>query len=124
MAAPIPMPACGDRIAPQFDLTHPRELRHYFSNLNFILGHAGVIDNTEMKQHAIRYVDIDTSELWEAMPEYLNHTKTYTEFRIAIYKLYPRSEEERKWSVADMDKLVGEQQRLGVLSLRDLGDYH
>jgi hypothetical protein len=124
MADPIPMPARGDHTAPQFDPTHPQELHHYFSNLHFILRHARVTDNTEMKQYAIQYVDIDTSELWEAIPEYLNNTKTYGEFRIAIYKLYPGSEEEHKWSVANMDKLVGEQQWLGVLSLSDLGDYY
>ena len=35
-----------------------------------------------------------------------------------------QAEEERKWSVADMDKLVGERLRLGVLSLGDLGNYY
>src|ERR1700677_3683069 len=50
--------------------------------------------------------------------------KTYNEFRQVIYALYPGSEEERKWSVADIDKLVGEQLRLGVLLLGDLGEYH
>jgi len=48
----------------------------------------------------------------------------YDEFIKAVHTLYPGSEEERKWSVTDMDKLVGERLRLGVLSLGDLGDYY
>jgi hypothetical protein len=56
--------------------------------------------------------------------EFVDNTKTYTDFRQVIYMLYPGSEEECKWSVADMDKLVGERSRLGVLSLGDLREYH
>jgi len=57
-------------------------------------------------------------------PSFSDATKTYLEFVAAIYTLYPGSEEERKWSVADMDKVVGERSRLGVISLGDLGEYY
>ena len=77
-----------------------------------------------MKQHAIRFIDVDTSELWESMPSYSDNTITFQEFVKAVHALYPGSEEERKWSVADMDKLVGERSRLGVISLGDLGEYY
>ena len=63
MAALIPMPARGDRIAPKFDPTHLRELRRYFSDLDFVFGRAGIVNDTEKKQHAAQYVDVDTSEL-------------------------------------------------------------
>jgi hypothetical protein len=36
--------------------------------------------------------------------------KTYSDFAKVIHALYPGSEEEHKWLVADMDKLVGERQ--------------
>jgi hypothetical protein len=49
MAANIPMPACSDCTTPKFDLTHPREPRRYFSDLDFILGLARITDNTEKK---------------------------------------------------------------------------
>jgi hypothetical protein len=68
---------------------------------------AGVTDSEEKKKHACCYVDVDTSELWETLPEFLDASKTYEDFAKAIYALYPGSDEERKWSVADMDKLVG-----------------
>ena len=125
MAAPvIAMPSRGDRSAPQFDTKHLRELRRYFSDLEYCFGRAQITDEAEKKKHACRFVDVDTSELWESLAEFADITKTYDEFCKAIHALYPGSEEERKWSVADMDKLVGERSRLGILSLGDLGEYH
>src|ERR1700683_3926685 len=66
----------------------------------------------------------DTSELWESLMESNNIAKTYVNFHQAVYTLYPRLEEECKWSVANMDKHVGERSCLGVLLLGDLGEYH
>ena len=118
------MPARGDRSAPNFDPKQPRELRRFFVDLDFAFGRANITDRTEKKKHACRYVDVDTADLWEAISEYADVDKTYEEFVKTVHTLYPGSEEERKWSVADMDKLVGERSRLGVLSLGDLGDYY
>ena len=75
-----------------------------------------------MKRHAWRYVDIDTSELWESIPEYAAGT-LFNNFRIAVHKLYPGSEDDHKWSISDMDKLVGEQLRIGIFDANDLGLY-
>ena len=107
-----PMLSRGDCAAPKFDLKYPRELRRYFSDLDTHFTRAGITDDGEKKRNACSYVDVDTSELWESLAEYTDVTKTYLEFVTTIYMLYPRSEEERKWSVADMDKLVGERSRL------------
>jgi hypothetical protein len=51
-------------------------------------------------------------------------TKTFDHFKSAIFKLYPRSESERKWTIANMDKLVGEQLQMGILNVSDLGNYY
>ncbi len=120
----IPMPARGDRSAPRFDPHQPRELKRYFADLDFAFVRAGITDATEKKKHACRFVDVDTADLWESISEYSDAQKSYAEFVLVVYSLYPGAEEERKWSVADMDKLVGERSRLGVLSLGDLGDYY
>ena len=77
-----------------------------------------------MKCHATRYVDIDTSELWETLPEFIDPTKTFEEFKTVLQDLYPGSKEEHKWTVADMDQLIGERLHLGILSLADLGNYY
>jgi hypothetical protein len=82
-----------------------------------------VTTDLEKKKHTIRYVDIDTADLWESLPEYAN-TITYTVFVAVLYKLYPRSEDERKWSIADMDTLVGAQLCEGIPDLHTLGEYY
>ena len=123
-AAPIPMPMHGDRAAPQFDPTKPRELHRFFDDLQYILNCAQVTSKNKMKHHTTRYVDIDTSELWETLPEFIDPTKTFEKFKTTLQDLYPGSKEKRKWMVADMDQLIGERSRLGILSLVDLGDYY
>ena len=77
-----------------------------------------------MKQHALRFVDCDTAELWEILPEFADAATSYQKFVDAVYKLYPGLDAERRWSVGDMEKLVGEASRVGISSLADLGKYH
>jgi hypothetical protein len=43
---------------------------------------------------------------------------------MAIFKLYPGSKSERKWTIADIDKLVGEQLQMEILDVTDLGNYY
>ena len=124
MVTTIPMPGRGDHSAPRFDPKQPRELRRYFADLDFAFDRASVTDNADKKQHACRYVDVDTSELWETLAEFSDVLKSYEDFTKAVHALYPGSDEERKWSVADMDKLVGERSRIGIISLGDLGEYY
>jgi hypothetical protein len=49
----------------------------------------------EKKKHACRYVNINTVDLWEAIPEF-NIPRTFDEFKSAIFKLYPSSESKHK----------------------------
>ena len=93
---------------PQFGAKQPRELHHYFSDLDHCFGRAQIADDAEKKKHACRFIDVDTSKLWESLTEFNNIAKTYVNFCQAVYTLYPGSEEECKWSVANVDKLVGE----------------
>ena len=47
-------------------------------------------------------------------------TASYQKFVDAVYKLYPGLDTERGWSIGDMEKLVGEASREGILLLADL----
>ncbi|ETW77114.1 hypothetical protein HETIRDRAFT_454500 [Heterobasidion irregulare TC 32-1] len=118
------MPACGDRTAPTFDPHQPHKLRQYFADLDFHFGRSAIEDKQEKKKHTCRFLDIDTYELWESLTTFTDATKTFKEFCEEVYRLYPGSEEERKWLVSDMDKLVSKTSRVGILSLSELGDYH
>ena len=108
---------------PQFDPQQPHKLCHYFADLDFTFTHAGITEHDTKKKHACHYVDIDMADLWESIAEFADGNATYDAFVKAVHTLYPGLEEEHKWSIADMDKLVGEQSCLGILSLAYLGEY-
>ena len=118
------MPARGECGAPQFDPAKPRGLRRFFDDLRFQFTRFGVADEAEMKGHALRFVDCDTAELWEILPEFADSTAPYQKFVNAVCQLYPGSDAEQRWLIADMEKLVADTSRTGISSLADLGKYH
>ena len=77
-----------------------------------------------MKQHALQFVNCNTTELWEILPKFTDATTSYQKFVDAVYRLYLGSDTERRWSIGDMEKLVGEASRVGISLLTDLGKYH
>jgi hypothetical protein len=91
-------------------------------DLYILFAASHVTDTAEKKTHVCQYIDIDTVDLWVSLPEH-NTTITYEVFCTTIYKLYPRLVEEHKWSILDMDKLVGEQLHFGIFSAHELGVY-
>jgi hypothetical protein len=117
------MPTCGHLTAPKFDPTQPCELRQYFNELDLLFAAANIAANDIKKKHACRYVNIDTSELWESLPAYAASI-SFDNFCIAVHKHYPSSEDTRKWSISDMDTLVGEQLCIGIYDASDLGLYY
>jgi hypothetical protein len=117
------MPMRGHSTAPKFDPTQPHELHQYFDELNMLFGTCNITDLDQMKRHACCYLDIDSAELWELVPEFGTGT-SFNNFRTVIHKLYPGSENDRKWSISDMDKLIREQLRVGIFDASDLGIYY
>ncbi|KAF7308189.1 hypothetical protein HMN09_00666700 [Mycena chlorophos] len=118
------MPARGDRTAPHFDSKKPRELLRYFSDLEFLFNRASVTDNAQKKAHATRFLEVDDQDIWESLPEFTTANKTWDEFKTAVTKLYPGSDKERKFSMNDLDALIGEQGRLGILSRGEYGEFY
>ena len=126
MSQPVvpPMPMRGDHGLPQFDPKKPCKLCCFFKDLKFHFVRSHVVDKEEMKQHALWFVNCDTMELWEILPEFTNMATSYQQFVNTVYKLYPRSDTKRHWLIGDMEKLVGEASRVGILLLANLGKYH
>ena len=98
-----PMPACGECRALQLDPTKPRGLCHFFDNLNFQFAWSEVVDEAKMKGHALQFVDYNTAELWEILPEFANVTALYWKFIDTVWQLYPGSDVEQHWLIVDMD---------------------
>ena len=68
------MPTCGDCVAPQFNPTKPHKLCQFFKGLKLQYTQSYVVDEEEMKGHALWFVDCNTMELWEILPEFTNMT--------------------------------------------------
>jgi hypothetical protein len=124
MASKVTMPARRDRNAPKFDKTQPRQLRPYFSELESLFADAQVASEKEKKELALRYLDLDTADVWETLDEYDAVTKSYEEFKNAVLELYPGSEKTRRWTEEDLDRLTEAYSRNGIESLGDLAEYH
>jgi hypothetical protein len=67
-------------------------------------------------------LEIDSTDLWETLPEFCA-TSTYEEFVSAVLALYPGASEEHKWSMIDIDTLIGECLHVGILMVSDLAQY-
>ncbi|KAJ6477193.1 hypothetical protein C8R47DRAFT_1289804 [Mycena vitilis] len=119
-----PMPARGDRNAPQFDSRKPHELRRYFTDLEFLLARAAITDDTQQKQHATRFLSVEDQEIWEALTSFTDNTKTYVEFKAAVLKLYAGNDEDRRFELGDLDALIGQYSRVGILSMEDLTTFY
>ena len=124
MATTFHMPARGERGAPSFDRTKPRELVRFFEELEYLFTRAALDKEPEKKKHVLRYVDFEIEQIWKAFPEYIDQTKSYVDFKNAILVHYPDASGDYVYSLRDMDLLIGERQRLGIANTLDLADYH
>jgi hypothetical protein len=82
-----------------------------------------ITDSDQMKRHACHYLNIGSAELWKSVPEFATRI-SFNTFRTAIHKLYPGSENNCKWSISDMDKLISEQLHVSIFNASNLGMYY
>ena len=75
-----------------------------------------------MKSYVTSYVDADTADTWEALAEFKDATKTYDDLKDRLLELY--NQITLKYILTDLDRLVGERQRIGVKSLQELSEFH
>ena len=120
--ATVPMPAKGHSTAPKFSAYQPRELRRYFEELDNLFAGAAIMDDQTKKSQACRYLDFESADLWQNIPTFAAGS-TYDNWKEELYKLYPGAEADKKYTVADMDKLVGERYRAGIYTLEELASY-
>ncbi|CAK5282582.1 unnamed protein product [Mycena citricolor] len=124
MATPTPMPARGDRNAPVFDSSKPHELRRYFLDLEFLLARSAVTDAAQMKGHAVRFLSVEDQEIWEGLPSFSDANKSYHDFKLDALSLYAGNDTDRRFSLDDLDMLVGQTSRMGIHTKDDLTQFY
>ena len=112
-----------DTAAPSFNPEHPRELLHYFMELELLMASARVTAEQECKLLATRYIPFDDCQLWSGLPEF-SPNLTYEEFKVAILKLYPGAMEEQTFMFVDINRVTSKQLWLGIQSKEELVAYH
>ncbi|KAF9816817.1 hypothetical protein IEO21_03897 [Rhodonia placenta] len=118
------MPPRGHSTAPSFDPSEVRSLRRYFQDLEALFVRCQITDEAAKKQWAVRYPSIDVADLWETIESFIDVAKSYNDWKADIRALYPGADDTRKWSLADMDQLIGERARIGIHNAADLGCYY
>ncbi|EED78163.1 predicted protein [Postia placenta Mad-698-R] len=121
--APL-MPPRGHSTAPTFDPLEVRSLRRYFQDLEALFTRCQITDEAAKKQWAVRYPSIDVADLWETLESFIDVAKSYNDWKADVRALYPGADDTRKWSLADMDQLIGERARIGIHNAADLGCYY
>ena len=117
------MPMRGTSKAPHFSPDELREIRRYFQDLENLFKTCNVTTDVAKKQYACHYVSIDTSDLWSSIPAH-DVIVSWDDFVKAVCKLYPGTDDEQKWTIADMDTLVGSQLRIGIYNKLTLFAYY
>ena len=62
--------------------------------------------------------------MWKTFPEFKSPATSYQDFKKAILKYYPDAAGDFIYLLWDMDILVGECLQNGIISPKDLLDYH
>ncbi|KAF4619936.1 hypothetical protein D9613_004663 [Agrocybe pediades] len=118
------MPPRGAEDAPIFDKSQPRSLLQYLTELRYLFEQYGITDDQQKKSHAVRYLDYDTWELWQCLPEFSDPSASFYEFILALYDLYPDCLDAERYSFSELEDFVRKTFSAGIHSLLDLGNYH
>jgi hypothetical protein len=116
------MPLRGERSAPIFDQKQPNDLGRYFKQLEILFARCAINVDADMKEYASSYVTSEVADSWEAIPEFSDAAKTFVQFRDRLFEIY--NQVSLRYILADVDRLIGERQRLGIRTLQDLSEFH
>ncbi|KAG6838508.1 hypothetical protein C0991_011088, partial [Blastosporella zonata] len=125
------MPARGHGTVPSFNPSKPRELPRYFTKLEFLFASSGVTDNAKKKALGICYVDYKTSEKWLLISEYQPYDDSqpalpysYDNWKRAVISLYPGADTATKYSMADLDQIMGKAACTNIKTIGQFADYY
>jgi len=114
------MPSPGNRSAPKFD-GHPPSLKRFFDEVDY-LGDSYGLSAVEKIQHTLHYLDFREYETWRSRPS--ARGSNWDIFKAEITALYPGADEDRKYTVVDLEILVDKQGHEPIQSRYQFGEYY
>ena len=124
VAAVRQMPSYQHHTVPKISEDQPHELRRFFEELANLFGPANITVEADKKAQTICYVEVDTADMWKSLPEYSDPGSSYEDWKKKVVSLYPGANEENRWTLADMDKLIREHARMGIYTIGDFWAYY
>ena len=70
IAAYKQMPSYRHHTAPKFTEDQPREFKKFFEELANLFGPANIVMDADKKSQPVRYIEVDTSDVWRSLPEF------------------------------------------------------
>jgi hypothetical protein len=120
MTATRQMPARGHSTAPTFD-GNALNLNRFFDEVDLLAEEAKVDDRGKIK-HSLRYASIGDYELWIRLPAAAH--SDFSAFRKEVLELYPGAEDDRRYTISDLNRLTSTQANYGIRSRAELGEYY
>ena len=96
-------------------------LKHFFHEVNY-LGDSYRLLTVEKIQHTLHYLDFREYETWRSRPS--ARGSNWDVFKAEITALYPGADEDRKYTVVDLEILVDKQGRESMQSCYQFGEYY
>ena len=123
------MPLHGERSALEFT-GDGRTLRWFWEDLDRLLERAAVAGVEDKMYWATVYASEDDGFLWKDIAKArvtdagAQRGLTWDEFKSRVSKLYLNADDDRRYTVADLEQLVRQTAAKGIRMQTDLGDYH
>ena len=119
------MPVRGERTCPKYDENDPRCLARYFDDLEALFDKHSVPNDAATqaarKTFAVRYLPRVIEASWRTIDEFRDATKTYGQFKTAVFGFYPGASATPEFTIEDLQDLVDK--RVATGPVRDLNEY-
>ncbi|KAL5523408.1 hypothetical protein ACEPAF_1675 [Sanghuangporus sanghuang] len=116
-------PSRGDKCAPTFDGSEPKELPRFFEDVAEIARQAAWNDRDHVRKF-LYYTKTDVAELWETTDEINDLNPDVETVKREIIALYPSLMAGKRYSKGELEHLVVERAKKGIKNQEDLGEYH
>lgn len=95
----------------------------YFEDLEDWFATTQVQDTEERKRYAVRYVSIDTEEVWRLLSKF-PVGNTYDEWKAEVVALYPGADVSRKYTRPEYEDLVRRWRAKGIATMGDWSEFY
>jgi hypothetical protein len=109
--ASFKVPRPWESNVPKFTTEDKDDLQDFIEQVNDIITLAQITDDDEMKRLLTSYLPAKKREIWRGLPEYAAGV-SYTDFKKAVFKVYPEVQEDLDGTLEELEKLCAENKNI------------